>query len=358
MTKTTPTTRADDEHRAELRAIFLQWDAFHSSQSYAAQMEEILHRIVRADSERLAAQEAQVELVQAAKVAHVNEPVVHAVWFQPEALLQGDAFHTIIGGGRRTQLSGSWENFCRFLDHSTEGDPSLEPDRAKRAAGALVVGRYEGAHGHADMAVDFLGTRILCLDGDAADPHAVADYLSDYTFVLHTTYKHRPSAPRCRVFLQLEDECTERRAYNTCLRSVAEDLSNQGFTFPAADSNLGKLAFLPMHARGVEPVFITHHGRPLDLDAIVANAPTPKICERGRGDYASFSSALARARDAVVVAVDHESQRHNTRRKWARWLSEIGCPDRDIEDACLPDDSADDQARKVVGWAIRVGRDS
>ena len=110
---------------------------------------------------------------------------------------------------------------------------------------------------------------MLVVDVDAGDPYAVAEVLSAYAIIVHSTYKHTPTTPRCRIVFRLESPCTSADDYNIGLRFIAGTLNAKGLIAPAKDSTLGKLAYLPMHQPGVEPVFIVNDGRLLDLDRIV-----------------------------------------------------------------------------------------
>ena len=114
-----------------------------------------------------------------------------------------------------------------------------------------------------------------------------------------------------------------------------------------------------MHAPGITPVHIVTHGRPLDLDRLVRadedrqrKLPRPHQVTRPTSDHAG---AIRRAVEHVAAAAPGE--RHNVRRKWARWLSELGVHDDIIRRACL-DSSSDKTACKTVEWAITKGRAS
>lgn len=295
----------------------------------------------------------------------VSSTPVHYVWFQPEDLYQGDSFYTFVSGGPRTPFSGTWLDFTRWLSDSTEGDPSLHPDVAKRARGAWVPGRYTGTRGRKDLPREFLGTRVLVVDIDGGDPDEVADALLNYRAVVHSTYKHRvrcetnPRAdPRCRAAILLGGECFSGRHYNIGEHAVADYLNGFGFRCPAGDSLLGKLAFLPMHQRGVKPVFICTSGKPLDLARLVRSDEERRRFNpvrqttRSTGDH---TGAIRWAADRVAAAP--QGERHNTRRDAARWLSELGVDDATIRKACL-DAHVDDNAARTVEWAIKKGREA
>jgi hypothetical protein len=196
---------------------------------------------------------------------------VSIVLFKPEHLYVISPPLTFFDAAQRTPVTGSWEELAKFLSRSLPGDPNRFPDPnvAKRARGAWVPGTYKGTNGHANLASMFIATMLLVLDVDSGDPHAVAEVLSGYAVIIHSTYKHTLTASRCRVVFLLASPCTSPRDYNTGLKVIASMLNARGFVVPAKDSTLGKLAYLPMHQVGVEPVFIVNKGKPLDLPRIV-----------------------------------------------------------------------------------------
>jgi hypothetical protein len=287
------------------------------------------------------------------------EPVVSIVWFRPEDLYQGDDFYTFVSGGLRTPLSGTWAGLARAMSRSSEGDPWLRLDLAKRARGAWVSGRYRGTHGRKDLPQEFIGTRLLVADVDSGDPREVADALAPYRAIVHSTYKHRPDAPRCRAIILLADECTSAKHYNQAEHAVADYLNGKGFRCPAGDSTLGKLAFLPMHQRGISPVFLTTNGQPFDIARVVRAdeerrrlAPPPRTCTGTSQDHAG----AIRWAEAKVAAAS-QGERHNTRRDKARWLSELGVDANTIRRVCL-EAASDAKAVAAVEWAIVKGREA
>lgn len=288
---------------------------------------------------------------------------VNLVFFKPDDLYVVRPPLTFFEGARRTALHGTWESFCKFLSCSTAGDPNRFPDPnlAKRARGAWVPGLYSGTHGHANLSNVFISTDLLVVDVDAGDPYAVAEVLANYKILVHSTYKHTPKTPRCRVVFRLATPCTSATAYNTGLKYIADLLNKQGFTAPAKDSTLGKLAFMPMHQPGVEPVFIANHGKPLDLARVVAaherlhvehdRTGLPPSVSKGK---AYIEAAVRHAADAVGKARDGE--RHNVLFKEAASLArpELGLDEYTIHDALLaaarhadPDERPEEHERTI-----------
>jgi hypothetical protein len=270
---------------------------------------------------------------------------VSIVLFKPEDLYVLSPPLTFFEAARRTPLTGTWEDFGRVLSRSIPGDPKRFPDPniAKRARGAWVPGTYRGTSGHANLAAVFVSTDMLVVDVDAGDPLAVAEVLSGYAVIIHSTYKHTPLAPRCRVVFPLASPCTSAADYNTGLKAVAAILNGKGFVAPAKDSTLGKLAFMPMHQPGIEPVFIVNQGKPLDLGRIVAaenqRQAYSKQHTQARPTTASSAyaqGALRRASDSVAHARDGE--RHNVLFKEAASLAreQLGLDEHAILDALLP----------------------
>jgi hypothetical protein len=308
-------------------------------------------------------------------IATTDDAPVRLIWFRPEHLyvcpVTWELDHVrvqkfvFVDGAERHVIACTWEQLGRRLSRSTEGNPRSLPDdpnMAKRAAGAWVPGTFTGTVGHADLPSEFLSTEILVVDIDAGDPHAVAEVLAPYQAIIHSTFKHAPEKPRCRAVLRLACACTSAVNYNIGEHAVAEFLNSKGFTCPAGDSTLGKLAYLPMHAPGVKPIHIVTHGRPLDLDRLVRADeqrrqahPTTRNQATWQGSPHDHAGAIRRAAEHVAAAPPGE--RHNARRKWARWLAEIGVHDDVIRRACLDADS-DKTACKTVEWAIKKGRQS
>lgn len=270
---------------------------------------------------------------------------VSIVLFKPEDLYVLSPPLTFVGAARRTPLTGAWEDFGKVLSRSHPGDPKRFPDPniAKRARGAWVPGTYRGTSGHANLPAVFVATDLLVVDVDAGDPRAVAQVLSGYAVIIHSTYKHTPVSPRCRVVFRLASSCRSAQDYNTGLKAIAAILNSHGFVAPAKDSTLGKLAFMPMHQPGIEPVFIVNTGKPLDLGRIVQaenerrNLQAKKTTTRRSPAGGAYRAAALR-RAAETVAQARDGERHNVLFKEAASLArpELGLDEHPILDALLP----------------------
>jgi hypothetical protein len=304
-----------------------------------------------------------------------GEPRLSITLFTPQALYVPNTAFSFYSGAPRRTLSGSWSDFGRFLSRSREGDPNRypNPDIAKRARGAWVPGTFRGTGGHANLARDLIETALLVVDVDAGDPHAVADVLSAYEIIIHSTYKHTPSKPRCRVVFRLASACMSARDYNTGERFIGRVLSARGFVVDTKASTLGRLAFLPMHMPGVEPGAIVNRGKPLDLDRIVAAERAreqiegrKKKCSRNAGTRSSAyaAGALRRAADAIVSASSGE--RHDMVFKEAASVarSELGLDEEVVVAALLPaavrvdPDEPEAEHERVIRDAIHKERRS
>ncbi len=166
--------------------------------------------------------------------------------------------------------------------------------------------------------------------------------------------------------------CTSSADYNTGEKFIARALLARGFTVPAKDSTLGKLAYLPMHQPGVGPVVIVNTGKALDLGRIVAaekqreqnerKAKPPMPSRSSAKNDAYVAGAVRRATEAVTSAPSGE--RHNTLFKEAASLArpELGLPERDIHHALRlaagradPEES-DAEHERVIRDAIRKVR--
>lgn len=285
---------------------------------------------------------------------------VSILYYSPGELTDGSPPYGFRKDARRRIVAGTFETLAKLLrSKCIEGNPKLDPNVAKRANGAWVPGLYQPGMGHGDLAKQLISTRLLVLDGDSADPHKVATALAPYAKIIHTTYKHTPSNPRCRVVLLLAQDCTSGDDYNIGLREIAGQLTGQGFTFPVADSKLGKLAFMPMHLPGVEPILIHTPGRMLDLERIVrahkanakkAETKTPAKKPATPGEHGgALVHAASQIREASPGTI------HNTRYAAAIWLkNDVGADDDAIRQACL-DAGADAKAIRCVEDAIRKG---
>jgi hypothetical protein len=290
---------------------------------------------------------------------------VSLVLFRPGDLFNLSPPLTFFEAAKRTFATGAWEDLAKLLSRSREGDPKRfpDPDIAKRARGAWVPGVYRGTHGHAKLAADFISTDLLVVDVDAGDPHAVAEMLSAYAIIVHSTYKYTPTTPRCRIVFRLECPCNSAADYNVGLRFIAGTLNAKGFKAPAKDSTLGKLAYLPMHQPGVEPVFIVSDGRPLGLDRIVQaesrreafNKSKPKGPTRTANVTPAYrSAAVRRASDAIAAA--RSGERHNVLYREAASLGrpELGLDEHPIVAELLsaarhadPDEHPDELERTI-----------
>jgi hypothetical protein len=308
-------------------------------------------------------------------VTSVERPRVSIVLFTPEALYTPNTPFNFFSGAPRKVVSGPWDDLARFLSVSREGNPTRYPDHdiAKRARGAWVPGTYRGTAGHGNLARDLIETNLLVIDIDHGDPRAVADALGAYDTIIHTTYKHTPSHPRCRGVFRLTGSCRSAADYNTGEKFIARILSAMGFTVPAKDSTLGKLAYLPMHQPGVEPAVIVNTGKPLDLDKIVAAERQREQIERKKKTPTSttrpstkspvyVAAAVRRAIEAVASA--SFGDRHNTLYKEAASLArvELALPEHEILDALRPaahradPEESDDEHERVIKDAIRKAR--
>jgi hypothetical protein len=290
---------------------------------------------------------------------------VNLVVFEPRALYrlhEGQPTVEFAAGAVRRRVSCLWGDLPRIFGRSVEGvavrylgneagkpvhydAPGARwvtgehPDMVKRGRGAWVPGSFTGTAGHKFMKGDgdkFVATNMLVMDCDGGDAHALAKELEAYAFIIHSTYKHTPDLPRCRVIFLLTTPCKSAREYDKAERFIAGQLNAVGFFVPPSDSTLGKLAYLPMHAPGVDPVFIKNSGRPLDLAPILA-IPDPPERERKNAnrETGTAGNALAWARRHVVACP--LGRRHTTLYATAAWLAEAtGATDDEIMKALLP----------------------
>jgi hypothetical protein len=199
--------------------------------------------------------------------------IVHIILFTPKNLYTSPtppyAFRT---SPVRRVITGTWENFGRFISRSVEGDAALAANIAKRARGALVVGRYADRTGYDSLLGQFLGSRILAIDVDSGDPHRVAHVCRSVRAYVSSTYRSTVATPHCRLFPLLDREITTPDEYSLLVYGFARVLTHAGFTIDVGASSLGHLAFLPMHQKASIPTFIETGGYPVPVDRWLARA--------------------------------------------------------------------------------------
>jgi hypothetical protein len=174
------------------------------------------------------------------------------------------------------------------------------------------------------------------LDVDGGEPHAVARELANYTSIIHSTYKHSPSSPRCRVIFLLAHLWRDIQGYNRVEKFLAETLTKAGLFCPPSDSTLGRLAFLPMHAPGVEPVYLRTYGQLLDLEELLKRLP-PEPSQKWKSkpsESGASGAALSWARRTIENAPF--GRRHTNLFAVAAWLAEkTSATDTEILTTCL-----------------------
>jgi hypothetical protein len=107
--------------------------------------------------------------------------------------------------------------------------------------------------------------------------------------ILHTTASHRPDAPRYRVFLLLSRPVSGDE-YRLLWRAIERLLEALGHKVGQAAKDPSRAWFVPAAVHGGEYLFHELNGRPLDVDAVLAE-------ERARQE-AELAEAEERARAA------------------------------------------------------------
>jgi len=273
------------------------------------------------------------------------------------------------GGAPHHPYVMKWSELAVILSMSKPGDFTLVPDVAKRQRGGWVPGTYSVSVGHADLASALVSTVLLVLDVDHGDPHDLAEIFAEYETIIHTTYKHTPETPRCRVVFLLNEPCSSPADIDEAHTIFEKLLAREGIKAPAKDARCGRLAYMPMYQKGVAPVHLVTHGKRLDLEALVApyraqrgsaSAPTPRRQREPKtGSYAQ--AALRKATEHVAWA--DEGERHNILVAEGASLSrpDLGLDAETIVEALLPaavmaDPDTDEREHlRNIRWGLKKG---
>jgi hypothetical protein len=243
-----------------------------------------------------------------------------------------------------------WPELCGYLSRAVAGDPEryADADIAKRQEGGYVGGLYRGNWRHTDA---FVRTQILTMDIDGhGEIERAAEAFAPFRKAIHSTYKSKPEAPRCRVVLQLARPCTSLAKYRAAHAALRERLYSWGYIRAdkaqriAGDLDRGasdatRLNYGPMYRPPYAPAFLATDGELLDIDRVPAPAKAqlslvPSTRERNPDKYRE--GALRGAEAEMRSAMD--GQRHETLYKEAASLSraELGLSDEEIASVLGP----------------------
>jgi hypothetical protein len=266
----------------------------------------------------------------------------------------------------------TWADFARPLSRSVEGDPTLLPDEAKKARGGWAGGLYTDHH---RAKAKLVATQLMTIDIDAnGDTDRAASAFASMKTIIHSTYKHTPAKPRCRVIIVLSEPCSSPQMYTAGHKALCQVLFRWGYQ--AGDLDEGahdacRLNYWPMHQRGIAPRFVQTSGRPLDLaQLLAANPPPPRPTTQRRPSTSAQASrsdaykagALRRARDAMRSAT--EGDRHAFLFRQAAGLARpgLGCSDDEIIGALLDafvgvaGSDREAEGERTIRDAIEAGR--
>jgi hypothetical protein len=268
-----------------------------------------------------------------------------------------------------------WLEHVGYLSRGVPGDLSRseDPEIVKRQEGGWSGGLFTGGWRHHSA---FVHTELLTLDIDGnGDVRRAADAFAPFRKAVHTTFKSRPEARRCRVVLQLAKPCIDLQQYKRAHAALRERLYAWGYLRPdkargvkgdvdEGASDATRLNFSPMHHPDRAFDFLATDGELLDIDRIPvppkpAPAPTPP---RQRNADKYREGALRRAEGEVRGAL--EGQRHHELFRQAAALARtgLGVADAEIFGALLPAfvHSAGEARRfegeKTIADAIAKGR--
>jgi hypothetical protein len=299
----------------------------------------------------------------------VSSTPVAILYYVPAALyVTPQPPYTIRKGAVGRVVAGTWGDFCRWLARSVETDPALDPDLAKRAAGAWVGGTWASPVRTNARCQGFVSTTLLIVDVDGGDPQAMARALHKYAACIHSTAKYTPTCPRCRVVILCSRPITSAKDYPIVHKAVRDYLKSRGFIVDEGAHDVGRLNFLPMHAPGIKPVHVVTDGKPLDVDRLLAVAQQPEVrrsAPRPSGTRSPGYIAKALANEAERVLDARSGDRHNQNYRSAASLArlELGLDDEVILGALLPAaehaDPDEDPAEleRTIRDGIRAGRE-
>jgi hypothetical protein len=268
-----------------------------------------------------------------------------------------------------------WPELVGYLSRGVPGDQSRvdDPEIVKRQEGGWTGGLYRNGWRHHTA---FVRTELLTIDIDGSgDVHRAAEGFAPFRKAIHSTFKSRPEARRCRLVLQLSKPCTDLQQYKRAHRALRERMFAWGYV-PAdkargikgdideGASDATRLNYGPMHHPDRTFDFLATDGELLDLERIPvtpkpAPAPTPPR-ERNADKYRE--GALRRAEQEVRGAL--EGQRHHELFRQAAALArtDLGLQDAEIVGVLLPaflyaaGETRRFEGEKTIADAIQKGR--
>lgn len=279
--------------------------------------------------------------------------------FTPDQLFRnrGDVrhgFNSWIG----TSTKVTWPALVKMLSTSRPGDPTFytDPNDAKKATGAWVMGAYLWGHRRND---NFLVTQLMGFDVDSGN-HSLEHVRAAFghrSCIIHSTYKSTSTCPRWRVIVPLSSPCKDAESYRRVHTTIVDRLvAHAGFGIKDIDKagkEPSRAWWMPMHHPSQSPVFFSRVGETVDWERIIASLPKvptrQRVAPRPSTDcgYAAIMSVV-RHMDKV-----EQGQRHNELVKKCLWLRDLGVTAAAVIPILAPAVSSDARHEKKVAQQIR-----
>jgi hypothetical protein len=243
----------------------------------------------------------------------------------------------------------TWPELSKYLARPIVGDlkdsggawsPALYRDDVRRKSNLVAVS-------------------ALVIDVDeGGDVERIAELLTRYRAVVHSTFSSTPAAPRCRIVLALA-EPIDAATYSQTHTVVRRHLAQCGVCADEGAKDPSRLSYAPVIRPGRGYDFRTVEGALLDARAVLAAQPSPRADLRARAALAPTDSyvrsALQRAASAVASA--DPGGRHYTLCRESFALGRLGLPEGTIVDSLLAAFVASaGEGRRVEG--LRTIRDA
>ncbi|MCL2447632.1 MAG: hypothetical protein FWD17_01660 [Polyangiaceae bacterium] len=199
----------------------------------------------------------------------------------------------------------TWGELTAYLSRPTTGDPIAfpNPDDAKRQAGAWSPCLYRDNHRAKDKIVRAWAI-TFDIDG-GGDVDRASEAFGAFRKIVHSTYKSRPDAPRCRVVLPLTEACSDVALYERAHAAGRRALRERGFIVDEGAKDASRLNFAPMVHPGQTFGFRATDGVAFDVKKFAAAMPPPpkpKPPPKPEHRDRYVQGALRRASDAVSAA--------------------------------------------------------
>jgi hypothetical protein len=216
-------------------------------------------------------------------------------------------------------------------------DPTGDDNADKASAGGIALGTYDGGHRTKKA---WRSGRAMTLDLDEdGDVDRIADAIGCSCFV-HETYRSKPGALRCRVYIELAEAVTDVAVYDLAHAIVRRHLASAGEIVDEGAKDSSRLNYVPVREYGTGYRFRRVEGPPLDVVRMLAAQPpppprsAPRLVPLPENRDRYVSAALARARTNVASATP--GGRHLALCRESYSLARLALTEAEIADALLP----------------------